>query len=78
MQRQENVTDRAASPRPTVHSAPGEVRLRFVAGVAGSHRFASEEESNAFVCRFAKLLVEAVLRGEGSLAVWTDGRLVHG
>lgn len=51
--------------------------VRLVGFGGGSHRFKSVEESNEFVRRFSKALVEALVRGDGSMAVYMDGQVVE-
>ena len=49
--------------------------VRLVGTGGGSHRFKTVEESNEFVRRFSKALVDALVRGDGSMAVYMDGQV---
>jgi hypothetical protein len=50
-------------------------RLRFVPEVAGSHSFRDAAESRAFVQKFSKALVDALVKGDGSMAVYVAGQV---
>ena len=52
-------------------------RLRLIPAVAGSHRFKDAAESRAFVQKFSKALVDALVRGDGSMAVYVAGQVVY-
>lgn len=52
-------------------------RVRLIGVGGGSHRFKDAAESNAFIQRFSKALVDALVRGDGSMAVYVDGQIVY-
>ena len=51
-------------------------RPRLVRTIAGSHRFRDAAESRAFVQKFSKALVDALVTGDGSMSVYVAGQVV--
>ena len=58
-------------------SQPDVPKPRLVPAIAGSHRFRDAEESRAFVQKFSKALVDALVKGDGSMAVYVAGQVVY-
>ncbi len=52
-------------------------KLRLLRATCSSHRFKDAAESRDFIRRFSKALVEALVRGDGSMAVYVDGQVVY-
>lgn len=71
-----NVPRTEADVRPPPHDAHDARRgMKIVCVDGGVRRWESAEESRAFARNFSKALVEALVRGDGAVAVWVDGQV---